>query len=106
MGKKTGAKTVATKRPNSAEGQWYWHTVSGSDIVADGGEGYHNLGDSVNGYLASQGVTTDDRATALKCVEKIKISLSEYQIIFDRELFDAMKKDQKQNTEQETDGSE
>jgi uncharacterized protein YegP (UPF0339 family) len=88
-----GSSTRLYKSPNAAGGQWYWNTISGSDIVADSSEGYHNLADAKNGYLASQGVSIEDRELARNATQLVKIKPDEYAIVFDRECFETLKKE-------------
>jgi uncharacterized protein YegP (UPF0339 family) len=48
--------TIFDKSVN--DGMWYWRTrAANGEIVAVGGEGYHNYADAVHGYNVAQGTT-------------------------------------------------
>ena len=91
-----GSYTKAFKSPNTAEGEWFWNTTSGSDIVADGGEGYHNLTDAENGYLAGQGIPADRRDIARQYLTRVKKTPGEYELVFNRSGYEQHSKGAKQ----------
>ena len=48
-------------RQNETNKLWYWHTKAmNNEIVADGGEGYHNKDDAIRGFFAAQGIPIND----------------------------------------------